>query len=126
MIHVYDAVTRKAADMMVERGLADVGFQYVGIDDCWMRLTQELFEQRQMWTVKKHLSYDHIATSTISPIGDAVGKILPNGKFPDMKAMTDYIQSHGLEAGILCIGLKRSNQPVVSRIFGTCRLFQIR
>jgi alpha-galactosidase len=29
-----------------------------------------------------------------------LGNILPNGKFPDMKAMTDYIHSHGLKAGI--------------------------
>ncbi|MCU0795054.1 MAG: putative Ig domain-containing protein [Akkermansiaceae bacterium] len=100
MIHVSDAIMRKAADMMVERGLADVGFQYVGIDDCWMRLTQEMYDNRKNWTVKKHSAYDHIATQTIGPIRDGEGNILPNGKFPDMKAMTDYIHSHGLKAGI--------------------------
>lgn len=100
MIHVSDAVMRKAADMMVERGLADVGFQYVGIDDCWMRLNQEMYDRRQTWTVKKHSAYDHISTKTIGPIRDESGNILPNGKFPDMKAMTDYIHSHGLKAGI--------------------------
>ena len=47
MINVSDAVMRKAADLMVERGLADVGFQYVGIDDCWMRLSQEMYDQRR-------------------------------------------------------------------------------
>ena len=31
---------------------------------------------------------------------DASGNILPNGKFPDMKAMTDYIHEKGLKAGI--------------------------
>lgn len=100
MIMVDDAVMRKAADMMVERGLADVGFQYVGIDDCWMRLNQEMFDQRRDWTVKKHAAYDHIGTSTIGPIRDGSGNILPNGKFPDMKAMTDYIHGQGLKAGI--------------------------
>jgi alpha-galactosidase len=100
MIHVSDAVMRKAADVFVERGLADVGFQYLGIDDCWMRLTQEMYDQRREWTVKKHAAYDHIATKTIGPIRDQAGNILPNGKFPDMKAMTDYIHSKGLKAGI--------------------------
>jgi alpha-galactosidase len=100
MINVSDAVMRKAADMMVDRGLADVGFQYVGIDDCWMRLNQEMYDKRQKWTVKKHSAYDHIATNTIGPIRDELGNILPNGKFPDMKAMTGYIHSHGLKAGI--------------------------
>lgn len=100
MINVSDSIMRKAADMMVDRGLADVGFQYVGIDDCWMRLNQEMFDKRKKWTVKKHSAYDHQATQTIGPIRDEMGNILPNGKFPDMKAMTSYIHSHGLKAGI--------------------------
>ena len=100
MINVSDVVMRKAADMMVERGLADVGFQYVGIDDCWMRLNQEMYDKRKKWTVKKHSAYDHQATLTIGPIRDELGNILPNGKFPDMKAMTTYIHSYGLKAGI--------------------------
>ena len=27
---------REAADAMVSSGMADVGYQYVNIDDCWM------------------------------------------------------------------------------------------
>jgi alpha-galactosidase len=100
MINVSDSIMRKAADLMVERGLADVGFQYVGIDDCWMRLNQEMFDKRKKWTVKKHSAYDHQATQTIGPIRDEMGNILPNGKFPDMKAMTAHIHNHGLKAGI--------------------------
>jgi alpha-galactosidase len=65
-----------------------------------MRLNQEMFDQRREWTVKKHSAYDHVATGTIGPIRDGSGNILPNGKFPDMKAMTDYIHGHGLKAGI--------------------------
>jgi alpha-galactosidase len=100
MINVSEAVMRKAADLFVERGLADVGFQYLGIDDCWMRLTQEMYDHRREAVVKKHASYDYRATGTIGPIRDEQGNILPNGKFPDMKAMTDYIHSKGLKAGI--------------------------
>lgn len=100
MVNVDDAVMRKAADVFVERGLADVGFQYVGIDDCWMRLTPEMYENRHPSTVTKHASYDYKATGTIGPIRDELGNILPNGKFPDMKALTDYIHGKGLKAGI--------------------------
>lgn len=38
MLLVSDKVMRQATDLMVNRGLADVGFQYVSIDDCWMRI----------------------------------------------------------------------------------------
>jgi alpha-galactosidase len=100
MVNVNDAVMRKAADVFVERGLADVGFQYLGIDDCWMRLTQEMYESRDQNVVKKHVAYDYQATGTIGPIRDQHGNILPNGKFPDMKGLTDYIHSKGLKVGI--------------------------
>ena len=34
------------------------------------------------------------------PLVDANGVIQPNKHFPDMKALTDYIHSYGLKAGI--------------------------
>ena len=33
---ITDAMMREAADIMVSSGMADVGYQYVNIDDCWM------------------------------------------------------------------------------------------
>ena len=27
---------REAADLMISSGMADVGYSYVNIDDCWM------------------------------------------------------------------------------------------
>lgn len=100
MVNVDDTTVRKAADLFVQRGLADAGFQYIGIDDCWMRLTQSMYDSRDKNVVKKHASYDYHQTGTIGPIRDESGNILPNGKFPDMKALTDYIHSKGLKAGI--------------------------
>lgn len=100
MVDVSDDIMRKAADVFVEQGLADVGFRYVGIDDCWMRLTREMYDERNEKVKEKHASYDYEATGTIGPIRDEYGNILPNGKFPDMKGMTDYIHSKGLRAGI--------------------------
>ena len=38
--HVSDKLLRDAADVLVKKGMADVGYQYVSIDDCWAN-TQE-------------------------------------------------------------------------------------
>ncbi len=110
MVDVSDRIMRTAADVFVKRGLADVGFQYIGIDDCWMRLTQDMHATRGAATVKKHAAYDYHSTGTIGPIRDQYGNILPNGKFPDMRAMTDYIHSFGLKAGIYSGPGKRTCQ----------------
>jgi len=100
MVTVSDEVMRKAADVFVEKGLADVGFQYLGIDDCWMRLNSEMYANRSERVQQKHRAYDYEATGTIGSIRDEHGNILPNAKFPDMRAMTDYIHSFGLKVGI--------------------------
>lgn len=36
----------------------------------------------------------------VGPVRDQHGRVLPNRRFPDLKAMTDYIHSFGLKAGI--------------------------
>lgn len=80
--HVTEAAMRRAADQMIASGMADYGYQYVNIDDCWSRQPN----------------------STNSEVGgptrDANGHILPNGRFPDIKGMVDYIHAKGLKAGI--------------------------
>ena len=78
---ISDSIMRQSADVMISSGMADYGYQYVNIDDCWM--------------VKKD-SDDPIIGG---PTRDKKGNILPNKKFPDMKAMTDYIHAKGLKAG---------------------------
>ena len=65
-----DAKTRAAADGIVASGLAAQGYTYVNIDDAWEGPRAEN------------------------------GEITSNEKFPDMKALTDYIHAKGLKAGI--------------------------
>lgn len=67
---------RHAADVMIASGMADSGYQYVNIDDCWMKKQGD------------------------QPYRDERGAILPNSKFPDVKGMVDYIHSKGLKAGL--------------------------
>jgi alpha-galactosidase len=67
---VTDKDVRTAADELVSTGMKDAGYIYVNIDDAWQGNR------------------------------DANGNILPNSKFPDMKALTDYVHSKGLKIGI--------------------------
>ena len=67
---VDDATIRAQADAMVASGMRDAGYTYINIDDTWEG-------QR-----------------------DAAGVIHPNAKFPDMKALADYVHAKGLKFGI--------------------------
>lgn len=82
----YDRITDKmmleAADIMISSGMADVGYDYVNIDDCWMNAPK------------------HNDPKRVGPLRDEKGNIIPNNYFPDMKALTDYIHRKGLKAGI--------------------------
>ena len=68
--HVTDADVRSAADMIVSTGMRDAGYIYVNLDDTWQGTR------------------------------DAQGILHPNDRFPDMKALADYVHSKGLEFGI--------------------------
>jgi alpha-galactosidase len=79
---VTDAIMRAAADAMVASGMIDHGYQYVNIDDCW--------------AVKPGADDPDLGGEP----RDARGMINANKRFPDMKALTDYIHAKGLKAGI--------------------------
>ena len=78
---VSDAIMREAADQMIATGMADYGYQYVNIDDCWM--------------VKLDTDDPEIG----GPLRDKNGKLLTNKRFPNMNRMTEYIHGKGLKAG---------------------------
>ena len=80
--HVTQAAMCKAADQMIASGMADYGYQYVNIDDCWAR--------------QPGLTNSEVG----EPVRDANGQILPNKRFPDIKGLVDYIHAKGLKAGI--------------------------
>ena len=67
---VDDRGVRAAADALVSSGMKDAGYVYVNIDDTW------------------------------EAGRDAQGFIEPNSKFPDMKALAEYVHSKGLKIGI--------------------------
>jgi alpha-galactosidase len=74
--HVTEQHMRNAADVMIASGMADYGYSYVNIDDCWMKKRGD------------------------EPYRDERGAILTNSKFPDIGGMVDYIHGKGLKAGL--------------------------
>lgn len=68
---VSQELVENSAKAMVESGLADYGWSYVNIDDGWQGVR-----------------------------GGEYKAIQPNSKFPDMKALGEYIHSLGLKFGI--------------------------
>ncbi|MBN1901447.1 NPCBM/NEW2 domain-containing protein [Candidatus Sumerlaeota bacterium] len=79
---ITDQMMREAADIMISSGMADAGYQYVNIDDCWMNSQKNNDPMRE------------------GAFRDDKGDIIPNKHFPDMKSLTDYIHSKGLKSGI--------------------------
>ena len=67
---VTDKDIRASADQIVSTGMRDAGYIYVNIDDTW--------EGER----------------------DSTGVLHSNSKFPDMKALADYVHSKGLKIGI--------------------------
>jgi alpha-galactosidase len=67
---VDDAAVRAQAEAMISSGMRDAGYTYVNIDDTW------------------------------EGSRDANGNIQANSKFPDMKALADFVHSKGLKLGI--------------------------
>jgi alpha-galactosidase len=67
---VDDATIRAQAEAMVSSGMRDAGYTYVNIDDTW--------EAER----------------------DSSGVIHSNSKFPDMKALADFVHGKGLKIGI--------------------------
>ena len=79
---VTDADMRAAADAMIDSGMADFGYSYVNIDDCWM--------------VKLGSTDAALGGRPRAPDGT----LLPNARFPDMPGLADYIHAKGLKAGL--------------------------
>ena len=68
---VDDANVRASAQAMVEKGLVDHGWTYINIDDTWQGVR-----------------------------GGRFNAILANEKFPDMKALSEFVHGLGLKIGI--------------------------
>ncbi|KAK0592206.1 hypothetical protein LWI29_015155 [Acer saccharum] len=71
--NINETVIKETADALISTGLADLGYVYVNIDDCWSFVTR-----------------------------DSEGQLVPDPKtFPSgIKALADYVHGKGLKLGI--------------------------
>ena len=79
---VDDQKVRASADAMASSGLANHGWNYINIDDCW------------------EIKPDATDSILKGDPRDSKGMINTNAKFPDMKALTAYVHGKGLKLGI--------------------------
>jgi alpha-galactosidase len=98
MLLISDSLIRYAVKVFVENGLADVGFQYISLDDCWMRISQYGYDARNEFKKEQHRGFNY--NGLIGGVRDSAGDVIPNEHFPDMKSMTDFVHKYGLKAGI--------------------------
>lgn len=73
---------KRAAEVLLASGLADVGYEYVNLDDGWANAPQ------------------HADSRRTGPLRDAHGDLLANSYFPDLAELTAYLHDRGLKAGI--------------------------
>ncbi|CAI0431388.1 unnamed protein product [Linum tenue] len=71
--NINETVIKETADALISTGLANLGYTYVNIDDCWSKVTR-----------------------------DAKGQMVPDPKTfkSGIKALADYVHSKGLKLGI--------------------------
>src|SRR5579875_937576 len=67
---INEKLVKEVADAMVSSGMRNAGYIYVNIDDTW------------------------------EGTRDVKGNLRPNHRFPDMKALADYLHARGLKLGI--------------------------
>jgi alpha-galactosidase len=83
---ISEAMMREAADLLISTGMADAGYEFVNVDDCWMNAPGTSKYQTD--------------PKRVGPVRDANSNTVPNAYFPDMKGLADYIHSKGLKAGL--------------------------
>lgn len=94
---VTDEKMRRAADAMVSSGLADHGWSYVVVDDCWRTRPTE---KEAGW---KRPGWIREIARMYGPARTEDGLPRTNSAFPDMKAMIGYIHAKGLKAGLYSV-----------------------
>lgn len=83
-----------AAECLIETRLADVGYQYINIDDGWERRYYSFSADRGLdwWKIQED--------GTTDPARDSKGRILVRENFGDMKSLADDLHDKGFKLGI--------------------------
>lgn len=88
-LNVNEDRVKACADAFISTSLAAHGFQYVNIDDGW-----------EIPTPGRGRRGGADPNAPTPAVRAADGTILTNSKFPDMKALAEYVHARGLKIGI--------------------------
>lgn len=104
---------KNTADQLIKTGLANYGWSYINIDDCWMKVPdvahmpegkdKALLEPYYKANVDFRIKTKKVRFNEEELIGetrDANGNVLANKDFPDMRSLTDYLHKYGFKAGL--------------------------
>ena len=80
--NISDELIRAQADALISSGLVQHGYSFVDIDDGW------------------NIKVSGADAAGAGTARTAAGDLMPNAKFPDMKALTSYVHGKGLKTGI--------------------------
>lgn len=104
---VSDAWVRDAANALLAAGLADLGWNYVNLDDFWMTrptadsaIIAQLREREATGRLAGYYKATLVDPELIGPARDAKGGIRANARFPDMPALTAWLHARGFKAGL--------------------------
>lgn len=104
---------KNTVDQLIKTGLADYGWSYINIDDCWMKVPdvahmpegkeKALREPYYKANVDFRIKTKKIRFNEQELIGDTRdvnGNVLANKDFPDMRSLTDHLHKYGFKAGL--------------------------
>lgn len=103
---------KNTAKQFIKTSLADYGWTYINIDDCWMKvpdidgmpdedkaIREPYYKQGvDFRTRTKKVRFNE--QELVGETRNAQGAILANKDFPDMRALTDYLHQYGFKAGL--------------------------
>ncbi|KAK3004495.1 hypothetical protein RJ639_018758 [Escallonia herrerae] len=89
---INETVIKETADALISTGLAEMGYIYVNIDDCWSTLRRD-----------SKVSLDSVTFNLVLFFSDVhLGQLVPDPEtFPSgIRALADYVHGKGLKLGI--------------------------
>ncbi|KAF8397024.1 hypothetical protein HHK36_018662 [Tetracentron sinense] len=90
--NINETIIKETADALISTGLADLGYVYVNIDDCWSTLTRNSKVQSRPVTFRLSKFSWLVVQGDLVPDPET----FPSG----IKALADYIHGKGLKLGI--------------------------
>lgn len=111
--NVTAAKIKETADLLIKTGLADYGWSFINIDDCWMKVpditnmpegkekeVREAYYKAGIAFRERTKKVRFNESQMVGNTRDSNGDILSNKDFPNMNELTEYLHRYGFRAGL--------------------------